>query len=271
MRGKATMAAIAAMAAATVCVTGCGSSVTPTEEVAKAADKTVDEGGVLADYKATVTVPTGSVDMSGTGSFDLKSHRGTVKMTVPTGQGSVDIEEVQDGQVLYMKSPGFNLPGGKQWVKMDLAKVQRQLGLSQLIQQQQSLDPTRMLDQLRTTGEVTKVGSEQLGDVDTTHYHASVDVRKVVAKSTSAAGRQRLLRLYASRFIPIDVWVDGDDHVRREQFSIAMHMPAQPGKMTMAFRVDLHDFGTAVNVQPPAPDDVVDVTQTALDQIQSSG
>jgi hypothetical protein len=271
MRGTATIAAVAALAAATVCITGCGSSISPTDEVAKAADKTVGEGGVLADYHATVTVPTGSVDMTGSGSFNLESHTGEVKMTVPTGQGNVELDEVQDGQVLYMKSPTFNLPGGKQWVKMDIGKVQKQLGLSQLIQQQQSLDPGQALDQLRTTGDVTKVGSEQVGGVDTTHYHAKVDVRKVIAKATTAAGRRTLSKLYATRFIPIDVWIDGDDHVRRENFSIAMHMPTQPGTMTMAFSMNLHDFGTAVNVQPPDPGDTIDVTQTALDQIQSGG
>jgi hypothetical protein len=269
MRGTATIAAVAALAAATIFTTGCGSGISPTAEVAKAADKTVGEGGVLADYTATVTAPSGSVDMNGTGSFDLKAHTGEVKMTVPTGQGNVELDEVQDGQVLYMKSASFNLPGGKQWVKMDIGKVQKQLGLSQLIQQQQSLDPGQALDELRTTGQVTKVGSEQLGGVDTTHYHASVDVRKVIAKATTAAGRKTLTQLYATRFIPIDVWIDGDDHVRREKVSIAMHVPTQPGTITMAFTMNLHDFGTAVNVQPPPATDVIDVTQTALNQIQS--
>jgi hypothetical protein len=264
------MAAIAAVAAA-VLATGCGSGINPTAEVAKAADKTVGERGVLADYTATVKVPTGTVSMTGSGSFDLQSHRGTVTMTVPTAQGDVDVDEIQDGQVLYMKQPGLDLPDGKTWVKIDLGKVQEQLGLSQLIQQQQSLDPARILDQLRTTGKVEKIGSEQLGDVDTTHYHASVDVRKIVAKSTSPAGRKTLMQLYATRFIPIDVWIDGDDHVRRENFTIAMRPPGQTETITMAFKMDLHDFGADVDVQPPAADDVVDVTQTALDQIQQSG
>jgi hypothetical protein len=264
------MAAIAAVAAA-VLATGCGSGINPTEAVAKAADKTVGERGVLADYKATVTVPTGSIDMTGTGSFDLQSHKGTVTMTVPTAQGNVQVQEVQDGQVLYMQTPGVALPGGKKWVKIDLGKVQEQLGLSQLIQQQQSLDPSRILDQLRTTGEVEKIGSEQIDNVDTTHYHASVDVRKIVAKSTSPAGRKTLEQLYATRFIPIDVWIDGDDHVRRENFTIAMRPPGQNQTIHMAFKMDLHDFGAAVDVQAPPAAEVVDVTQTALNQIQQNG
>jgi hypothetical protein len=118
-----------------------------------------------------------------------------------------------------------------------------------------------MLAYLRaTSGKIEKVGTEKIRGVETTHYRAKVDLDKVAAQAppslrkTYRASIQSLKQGLGTDTIPVDVWVDGDNLVRR----LAEHLPvAQGGKID--FSVDFYDFGAPVSIAPPPASETLDL------------
>ena len=113
------------------------------------------------------------------------------------GQGEVRIDELLDGLVLYMRSDALTarLPGGKRWVKLDLAALGRQQGvdLGQLQQLGGGSDPTQCLTYLKQSGDVEKLGSDNIKGIPTTHYRATIDFDKVAENAGDAAASVRQL------------------------------------------------------------------------------
>ena len=113
------------------------------------------------------------------------------------------------------------------------------------------------------SGDVKKLGDEQVRGVDATHYRATDDLRKlpsVVPEATRAAAKatvDKTIQLTGTRMIPVDVWIDGDNLVRRlEQKLAAQGMP-------ITQRIELYDFGTKVDVEPPPAREVKDLSDVA--------
>jgi hypothetical protein len=200
--------------------------------------------------------------------FDMTGLPASAQLGGPT----LHMSMVFEGLDLYMKLPpslAAQIPGGKPWLKLNLQEAGKQAGidLSQLLQSgNMSQDPTQMLDYLRAaSGEVTKVGNEQVRGVDTTHYRATVDLKKVPDAAPSgqrAALRKQidqLIALTGTRTIPTEVWIDGDNLVRRVKLSYVFDQNGERGSTTVL--EELYDFGAQVNVSPPTADEVVDITQ----------
>ena len=124
-----------------------------------------------------------SIDLSGTG--------------IPGASGKV--QEVYTGGVIYMSLDAFGpkLAGGvdgKHWVKLDLSEY------AQVGQSQTQADPTSTLDGLRgVSNDVQDLGQEKVRGVDTTHYHATIDVAKALAKVPASHRRARRERALAVR------------------------------------------------------------------------
>ena len=62
---------------------------------------------------------------------------------------------------------------------------------------------------------MTKVGTETLDGVETTHYTATLDPAKI-------PNGARLQKLTGASYQPVDVWIDSDDHVRRLHMAYSM-------------------------------------------------
>ena len=72
--------------------------------------------------------------------------------------------------------------------------------------------PADVLKQLqRTATPVKTIGTETIDGVETTHYRAAIDTRKIPAAD-------KFQKLTRSVYKPIDVWVDGDGRVRQVRF-----------------------------------------------------
>jgi hypothetical protein len=171
---------------------------------------------------------------------------------------------VTEGLVLYMHAPTLaqQLPGGKQWLKLDVEAVarSRKVDLSQFRQLTQN-DPTQMLAYLHaTSGKIEKVGTETVRGVETTHYRAHVDLDKVAdqappkLRKTFRASIQSLERGLGTHAIPVDVWVDGENLVRR----LEEHLPVAAGGK-VDFAVDFYEFGTPVSITPPPASQTLDL------------
>jgi hypothetical protein len=237
---------------------------------------------VLASVQATTAAKSARISMSvsadttGAGDFaltangvsDFTTGDGSLTMQVsgPVAKfikGSMEIRTV-DG-VGYIKMPEVlgAAPGGDKWLKTP------DLSANGIVPGAGQSDPTQFLAYLETvSSNVTKVGSETIRGVETTHYHASLDLGKAVDKAKVPASLRddlrKLLQTKSGSAIPADVWVDADGLARRIQmtidvgttFSIA-DVPTGPApKITVS--MDLYDFGVPVHVEAPPPGDVQD-------------
>jgi hypothetical protein len=114
---------------------------------------------------------------------------------------------------------------------------------------------------------VKKVGTETVRGVETTHYHASIDLGKAldqadIPKSLRDAEKQfEKSNDAGASTIPVDVFVDGDGYVRRISLDLENFLGDGAGSgatsgPALTESIDLYDFGTPVNVQAPPPDQV---------------
>ena len=247
-------------------------SLTP-QRLALVADRTTATDGVRMSLEQTMTVAgQGSIPMSAEGRFDTKRQRGDMTMSMDTSSLAGGGEAVQqrmifDGLTLYMSSPILQqiLPAGKRWTKLDLGAFGKHAGLDlgALMSQGASQDPTQVLAYLKAaSGDVSRVGSEAVRGVPTTHYKATIDFRKMPdsapADQRAAVRRsiEQLIELSGASTAPIEVWIDEDGLARRLLTTTTTGTAAQRVKLRQ--RIDLYDFGTKVDVTIPPASAVVD-------------
>jgi hypothetical protein len=278
------LAVLALVAIATAGLAACGESsddraaipVLSAHALANVADTTTAKGTMRMTMRQTISLGgEGSLPMSGEGVFDTKNNRGEMTMTMDLssldgagalGGAASKQHVIIDGSTMYMSSPLFasGLPGGKQWLKIDLAKFGKQAGLDVgSLMQSGSQDPTQMLRFLKgASGDITKLGTETVRGEPTTHYKATIDFTKIpdaVPASQRAAVRsamRELVRLGGSKTMPIEVWI-GDDGVARRVAS-DMTMTIEGQRMKLAQRIEYYDFGTKVAIDVPSASETFD-------------
>ena len=179
---------------------------------------------------------------------------------------ALEVEEIIEGLVLYMRSDAFSkgLPGGKKWLKIDLKEAGKKAGVD-LAQLQQlsggSSDPTQFLTYLAKAGDVRKVGAEEINGIPTTHYHATIEFAKLAGSAGAAADSVRQLKqLSGLEKLPTDIWIDGDQHVRRQTVAISVQ---QPVATKFNLTIDYKRFGVPVDTTAPPADETADFADIA--------
>jgi hypothetical protein len=189
----------------------------------------------------------------------------------PSGLGDPEkwkLEMRLDGLVAYMRMPllASELPNGKEWVRLDLAAAARLKGmdLAELQSLAKGSDPRETLDFLRSVaGDVTRVGTEDVRGVPTTHYFAIIDWQKALRQAARQAGQEGILQQLQSlggsmSNVPVDVWVDADSRVRRMTMEFSFSSPDGQEQATASMSMELFDYGAPVSVEAPPASDVVD-------------
>jgi hypothetical protein len=126
-----------------------------------------------------------------------------------------------------------------------------------------SQNPTDSLDRLAASGDIEKVGDEDVDGVATTHYRAVVDLDAVNAKSQvmSDEALAQTKKLVGDSY-PIDVWIDADGYMRRMNYTIdlaqAPDPPAGLDEGKIVYEITMTDFGAPIDVQAPPEDQVID-------------
>ena len=149
------------------------------------------------------------------GVIDFGSGNAQLTTKLPTGD---ELESRSVDGVQYTRLPN---PGGAQqdkpWLKIDLPEGAR-TGLGGLT------DPTGGLVLLRDAGgPLTEIDRERVRDTATVHYRTELDVTKLPAPSPPAGtpGKPRpdtsglLRRLLGDKPLPVEVWVDEQQRIRR--------------------------------------------------------
>lgn len=220
--------------------------------VAKAADNATSKNSEHITLQATVSAAGQTVRMSGGGDFQTHPQLGAMHLSLDAAGKQIEMDEVMQGTTIYMKSALFTptLPSGKTWVSIDLEQAGKKLGIdfNKFAQQ----NPTDLLGALKKAGSVQKVGTDVVDGVDTTHYKVTVDLAK-------APNGAQLMKLANVKTLPVDVWIDGQNLLRRMTETYNVTTGGQTVSTTM--QMDLSSYGEQVNVQVPSADQTVDVTK----------
>jgi len=237
---------------------GGGGSSGTLNPVADAASKTVDAGTELSTTSSRVSYPQQTFSVAGDGGYNHATSEGWQQLTLRTKATRLKLDEIFIHKVFWLKSNLFEdvLPAGKEWLKVDTAKATRNTGFNfKGLWAQTSAD---VLDQLRRTATPVKtIGKETVDGVETTHYRATVDPKQVPTTD-------RILKLTSPAYKPIDVWVDGDHHVRQVKLDFTTR--AYTNEATRAhvlMTMKLSEFGATVDVEQPQAATVVDATAPA--------
>ncbi len=279
MAGRRTALAILLLGSA-VGLAGCGFSKT-IDPVAAAATKTEQAGG----YKVAMTVTANTAGQSFTidaaGTFDqdqgeltmdLSGLPGSAGLLPGSGQIKVLYLKENGDPVMYMDFPflASRLPGGKAWIRLDLEKAGKSLGVdfNQLLNQS-SQNPGQVLDMLKASGDVQAVGPDTVDGVATTEYKGTIDLTKAVKLGgVTQAELQQLIDRGVPTTLPVEVWIGDDGLVRKLDLSEDLTVGGQSASMDTI--LEISDFGTAVAVSAPPADQVLDLTDLAAQAAQSA-
>lgn len=267
--------AAAALGAVSLLAAGCGDagSALSLDPVAAAATKTQQAGAARVRFVLHAEGPNRTIAVRGAGAIDGASSELTFDTTpdpaVPQlGGGSFkEISLEQNGDyVVYLQLGALTsqLPGGKDWVELDLSKLGKSAGLDlgKLLSGGQ-FQPSDLLSMLQAEGaRVRNLRSATVDGAAATHYRVTIDT----ARALRAKGLTSPLLAGAAAELPkfpVDVWIGTDGLLRRIKFAAS----TAQGRLDMA--LDLYDYGANVTISAPPSSDVFDATQLAQQGIPS--
>jgi hypothetical protein len=220
-----------------------GSGPSSSEALTRAADASSAASGFKMAMTLHETVDGKNVAVQAHGSVSPGSKTGAMTMRMDTGAGgalgNLSLKMVLAKDTIYMKLPSeltSEIPGGKPWVSINLAKAAKLDGISglgTLINSSSSFsNPGQYLDYLRATsaGSVKNLGQATVNGVQTTHYRADVDFAKLpnaVPKADRPAVRKLITQLdkrAKTGDIPLNAWIDGSHMIRRLQLTYTVKL-----------------------------------------------
>lgn len=238
-----------ALFALTLLAGGCGGA--DGSLLATAVRATEDAGGAEVAFQMEIEVSgSAPIAMTGSGVEDAKNKRASLTFDGPPPIGRMDL--VQDGLTMYMRSEAVGGQFGKEWMKMDLEKMGSSMGLdmSQVPTVQTASDQLRMLEE--ASDGVTEHGTETVRGEQTTHYSATLDVSRI-------PNGERIAEISGLTEMPVDVWIDGEDRIRRME--LEQKMNAAGVDMRIHAAVEYVRFGVSVDAEVPGDGEVFDVTE----------
>jgi hypothetical protein len=176
---------------------------------------------------------------------------------------------------------------GDGWGRIDLDElgdvlpgdVQQSLG-------GQSTSPDVFLDMLRSTGEVEDLGTDEIDGVEVHGLAAEIDFEDMLeaqgmdpGQLEEPGGDESVAGMMDAFRLPLEVWIDGDDQIRRITFrfggdsfaEMADEVAEQTGEQVpvdemsemfdfeMGMTMDFADYGDD-SIEVEAPDGAVDIT-----------
>jgi hypothetical protein len=213
-----------------------------------------------------------TVSFTESGAFDFAHSRGTLSMSSPMA-----VTEVFLPPKTYMKVPadaGMSLPKGKSWIAIgpgmpgDLAAS----GLGSAlpgIPGAGNGNPADLLGSLTAiSGSVHKQGTATIRGARVTQYRVKIDLAKAAAKlpAWEQASFKEFTQSIGASTLPVDVWVDSHNLVRRMREAIPLPGDSSTPKGTVLTQTtDFYDFGVPVLVSAPPAAQVASLSQLIAD------
>jgi hypothetical protein len=268
----ASLALLAAVAAVLVVF---GLSGSPgVDPIAQAANLSARAPGYKMNLTFVVTSPQLNGPISGYASalVDPPDHAVSMSLAMDLSQvpqaaqllggSSLQLAMLIEGKKAYVKFPAAllsSLPvlGSKPWIEINAAKATGLPGFSSVGEDTAMSDPTQVLKELRTGADsVTDEGRQVIDGVQTTHYQAEVNLARLIPSVPSSALKQLTPQ---GQDVPVDVWIDTHDLVRRVQTSLSLGAPNQPS-VHETDTADLSDYGRQTPPTPPPADQVTSLS-----------
>ncbi len=245
----------------------------PLNPVAEAAERTQESPGAHVALQATYSgsyLPA-PVTATGSGVFNSQTDRSRLIMVVPNPTlGKIKIESVGEGSISYLRSTAFagQIPEDKEWIKIDpfLGEGEPQYNTAGGISTKSSLE------MLAGSGDVKKVGQEDVRGTPTTRYKATIHFGEI-ADAVAAEGKGAVALEYEKlaeempQGSPVEAWIDGKGIVRRLHQQLTMS--SDDGKsLTMDIDEDLFGFGAEPDIAIPNSNEVFDTTPLMREQLE---
>jgi hypothetical protein len=272
-------------ALAAVAVAGCGGSSggpkqpSPHARVAHAADVSSSEPGFKASMSLSADLgSSGQASANGSGSFSATDKSGSMSATLSlpgsaAALGQIETQLITSGDDVYIKLPStLATVTGKQWLRLNVEQIGKTAsvpGLGSVAKYAAMLsDPSQYFGYLNA---ISKAGIQDLGKqtihgVETTHYRAQLDLNKLtgaVPAADRAATAQIVPALQQQTHvsqIPIDVWIDSTDHVRR----IALSESSKSSQnVSFSLTTDFSDYGPQQVPAPPPGSETLKISSLA--------
>jgi hypothetical protein len=269
---------------------GCGGEdvARTVDPVAEAADKTVAAGGARLTGEGKFRAEGFTVPVTVDGTVDFDERRVHMSMDVPpnaalrpvqANEAGFPMEYILDGgETIFFATADMQgqLPPGKNWAKLDLGELDDETGLAfQQLNRYDESNPVEWLRLLRTSGDAERAGVERVAGTRTTRYRATIRPRRfpdALSEDEREKAREtveRLDRIDPSLLnpMPVDVWIDDAGLIRRERVGID---EVYQGVRTRGYlTIDFVEFGRDVSVAEPDDDETVDVTEQAVEELDS--
>jgi hypothetical protein len=252
-------------------LSGCGGGVDPSF-LATAVTNTEQAGGAELAFRMTMHAPGADQEMvmTGTGVEDALGQQAHLNFNVPQ---LGEMELIADGFTMYMRMEALEAELGKEWMKIDLLRAWEELGIEMDSFSQVGQGASEQLGWLRAVSDgVSEHGRQTVVGVEATHYSATVDLRRypeLVPEAEREVARQsveRLIEISGQSEIPIDVWIDDDQRVRRMEWEQVFSSGGTEVRGEMI--AEYVRFGVPVDIDVPDEDDVFDATELGVQEIQ---
>ncbi|MDK1476225.1 hypothetical protein QNO07_22855 [Streptomyces sp. 549] len=253
------LAALAAVALTATGLAGCsgrgavageGQPIDPVADVRRVADVLAGAGTSRARTAMRMASGGTVLTIRGEGGFDYRRRIGRITVTLPD-QDRGPVTEVVVPGTLYMKNRGDGVPADK-WVRVDTTTLSDGNLVTHGV-----TDPISAAELLRGAGGVTYVGRSQI-DGETVHRYRGTSDLTLAAETASEGSRQQLeaaAKGFSTTAVPFDAFLDGQGRLRKVRHAFVFSNAAGEGVQVDSVTA-LHGFGTAVDVEAPAPGDI---------------
>lgn len=222
------------------------------------ADVIAASGGDLTARTRVTSVsqtPEGEVEIVAEGVQDGANSRMTMTTSGLEGVGgaaaSLEMEVVLLDGTMYQRSELLTSQLGtdKQWLAFDTTSLGPEF--ESMLDTAEAGDPADQLEAFREAGSVEVVGEEEVNGVQTTHLVVEVPLRAALEAQGMDGSSLDGSGVDADEPVAYDLWVDGDDRLRRMQVELEVD------GMTSATTVDVLEYGVDVEIEAPPADQVV--------------
>jgi LppX_LprAFG lipoprotein len=239
---------------------GGGSGGTPLNAIAKAAEVTQREPGGRALIHSTVTSATTDEGLTESGSVifdDSGRTRGTITARGLSTGREVKVSAIGDGTTSYMSSDAFeSIPDGKKWMELDFSSAATGASFSVPADD----GPKEGLKILERVQDAEEIGKEDIDGVPTTHYRGTLPTPEEVFG----------VKVDYST-LHVEVWIDGQDRVRRMQAAVSGSVNEVKGSTTTTeMTIDYVEFGRVPKIELPPADKVFNATSEFESNLQSA-
>ena len=254
-----------------------GSGMSPADFVVTSTQNTVAQRTADMDITGSVSVRGATIPVSGEGQVDFTTNQVSASFDFQANQESITEKELVSGGQGYMNislngQAMSGLTGGAQWIEIPFPQQSASsIGGTDV----DPISAIKMMEQRGAT--VVPLGASTIAGDAVSGYsvtpsqaeiQSSIDQEVQAGQLPASALSNALGEAKTLGTFNFDIWIDGNNLLRRESVSIGGGSSGATANISMT----LQDFGTPVSIDAPAPGSVVSLSQFMQDvNSQESG